>query len=367
MKDSQKTRREFLKFSRDGAIILGALLAGCATNTHFTQGGIMQKRKLRDLEVSALGLGCMGMTHGHGLPKPKDEMIRLLHKAHDLGITFFDTAEIYTYKDETNEALVGDGLKPFRKNVILATKFGIDLKNGKQVLDSSPKRIRAAVEGSLKRLQTDYIDLYYQHRVDTSVPIEEVAGVMRELFNEGKIRAWGLSEAGIATIRRANAEFPLSAVQSEYSMWWREPERELLGVLRELNIGFVPFSPLGKGYLTGAIKPNATFGEGDFKAVVPRFSTENLNANQVIVEFIADIAAQKGATPAQIALAWILKRSDFIVPIFGTTNEKRLVENLGSAGISLSDDEMRDIDKNLANIEIKGERYPPELAERVGN
>ncbi|TQR33129.1 aldo/keto reductase [Campylobacter sp. MIT 99-7217] len=324
----------------------------------------MQKRKLRNLEVSALGLGCMGMTHGHGLPKPKDEMIAFIHKAYEKGLTFFDTAEAYVYKDESNESLVGEAIKGFREKIVLASKFGIYYENGKQVLNSRPEQIRKAAHGSLKRLKTDYIDLYYQHRVDTNVPIEEVAGVMRELFNEGKIRAWGLSEASIETIKRANAEFELSAVQSEYSLWFREPE-SYFNELESLNIGFVPFSPLGKGFLTGAIK-SANFGEGDFKGVVPRFSKENLEANQVLLDFLNEFARSKNISLAQLALGFILAKKDFLVPIFGTTNLKRLDENLSSLEVKFSQSELNEFEKALSEIKISGDRYPPELAARVG-
>ena len=324
----------------------------------------MQKRKLRNLEVSALGLGCMGMTMGHGLPKPKDEMIKFIKKAYEKGISFFDTAEAYIYKDESNESLVGEAIKGFREKIVLASKFGIYYENGKQVLNSHPKQIRKAVEGSLKRLKTDYIDLYYQHRVDTTVAIEEVAGVMKDLFNEGKIRAWGLSEAGIETIKRANAEFKLSAVQSEYSLWWREPE-SYFDELESLNIGFVPFSPLGKGFLTGAIK-SANFGEGDFKGVVPRFSKENLEKNQILLNFLNEFARSKNISLAQLALGFILAKKDFLVPIFGTTKLERLDENLSALDVKFSEEELKDFNETLSKIEISGDRYPPELAARVG-
>jgi aryl-alcohol dehydrogenase-like predicted oxidoreductase len=266
----------------------------------------MQKRKLgkSGLEVSALGLGCMGMSHGYGPAADKKEMIALIQAAHKLGVTFFDTAEVYG--PFINEELVGEALVPFRNEVVIATKFGIKMVDGKQVLNSKPEAIRQAVEGSLKRLKTDYIDLYYQHRVDTEVAIEEVAGTVGDLIREGKIKHWGLSEAGVQTIRRAHAVLPVTAVQSEYSMMWRQPEEELLPTLEELGIGFVPFSPLGKGFLTGRFDKNTTFAKDDFRSIVPRFKPENLDANQVLVNLIHDVAASKKATPAQIALAWVL-------------------------------------------------------------
>lgn len=282
----------------------------------------MQKRKLRNLEVSALGLGCMGMSFGYGEAKDEKEMITLIHKAKDLGIDFFDTAEVYG--PFTNEELVGKAIKSFRNEVVLATKFGIRIEGTKQIVDSTLSKIRQSLEGSLKRLQTDCIDLYYQHRVDTNVPVEEVANLMSEFYKEGKIKAWGMSEAGIQSIKKAHAVFPLSAVQSEYSLWWREPENELLKVLEELNIGFVPFSPLGKGFLAGKFNANSTFENNDFRSQVPRFKSENLKANLDLVYALEDIAKSKNATLAQIALAWVLAQKAFIAPIFGTTNLRRL-------------------------------------------
>ncbi len=293
----------------------------------------MQKRKLgkSGLEVSAIGLGCMGMSHGYGPASDKNEMISLIHAAIDRGVTFFDTAEVYG--PYTNEELVGEALAPFKGKVVIATKFGIKMVNGKQVLDSKPEHIRQSVEGSLKRLKVEAIDLYYQHRVDPEVPIEEVAGVVQDLIQEGKVKHWGLSEAGVETIRRAHAVQPLTAIQSEYSMMWRSPEEELLPTLEELGIGFVPFSPLGKGFLTGTIDKNATFVESDFRSIVPRFKPENLEANQVLVELIKKIAAGKNATPAQIALAWVLAQKPWIVPIPGTRKLERLEENLGAVNV----------------------------------
>ncbi|MGG1674751.1 aldo/keto reductase [Neobacillus sp. NRS-1170] len=326
----------------------------------------MQKRKLgkSGLEVSAVGLGCMGMSHGYGLASDKKEMISLIHKAFDRGVTFFDTAEVYG--PYVNEELVGEALAPLKGKVIVATKFGIQMENGKQVLDSNPERIRQSVEGSLKRLKVDTIDLYYQHRVDPNVPIEEVAGAVQDLIKEGKVKHWGLSEAGVVTIRRAHAVQPLTAIQSEYSMMWRSPEEELLPVLDELGIGFVPFSPLGKGFLTGKIDKNAAFVNSDFRSIVPRFKPENIEANQVLVELIQNIAAVKEATPAQIALAWVLAQKPWIVPIPGTRKLERLEENLGSVEVVLTPMELKDLNEALSKIEISGDRYPAEYANRVG-
>lgn len=326
----------------------------------------MQKRKLgKDgLEVSALGLGCMGMSHGYGPASDKKEMISLIHNAVDRGITFFDTAEVYG--PYINEELVGEALAPYKEKVSIATKFGIQMKNFKQVLDSKPEQIRLSVEGSLKRLQIDTIDLYYQHRVDPNVPIEEVAGVMQDLIKEGKIKHWGLSEAGVQTIRRAHKVQPLTAVQSEYSMMWRAPEEELLPTLEELGIGFVPFSPLGKGFLTGNVAKDATFGSDDFRSVVPRFTPENIEANQVLVHLVQKIAAEKGTTMAQIALAWVLYQKEWIVPIPGTRKLERLEENIGAADVVLTPEEMNRLNDALAKIVISGERYPKDHADRVG-
>jgi len=324
----------------------------------------MQKRKLgkSGLEVSAVGLGCMGMSHGYGPASDKKEMISMIHEAIDRGVTFFDTAEVYG--PYVNEELVGEALAPFKEKVVIATKFGIQIVDGKQVLDSKPERIRKSVEGSLRRLKIDTIDLYYQHRVDPNVPIEEVAGVVQELIKEGKVKHWGLSEAGVKTIRRAHSVHPLTAIQSEYSMMWRSPEEELLPALEELGIGFVPFSPLGKGFLTGKIDKNATFDSSDFRSIVPRFKPENIEANQVLVELIKEIAAGKDATPAQIALAWVLAQKPWIVPIPGKLN--RLEENLGDVEIELTLGELSDLNNAPSKIEISGDRYPAEYANRVG-
>ncbi len=326
----------------------------------------MKKRKLgkSGLEVSAIGLGCMGMSHGYGPASDKKEMISLIHAAIDRGVTFFDTAEVYG--PYVNEELVGEALKPFKGKVAIATKFGIQMENGKQVLNSNPKTIRQSVEGSLNRLKVDSIDLYYQHRVDPNVPIEEVAGVVQDLIKEGKVKHWGLSEAGVQTIRRAHAVQPVTAIQSEYSMMWRTPEEELLPTLEELGIGFVPFSPLGKGFLTGKIDKNASFDNSDFRSIVPRFKPENIEANQVLVNLIEKIAVGKDAKPAQIALAWVLAQKPWIVPIPGTRKLKRLEENLGAAEVELTPEELDDLNDALSKIEISGERYPAEYANRVG-
>jgi aryl-alcohol dehydrogenase-like predicted oxidoreductase len=328
----------------------------------------MQKRKLgkSGLEVSAIGLGCMGMSYGYGPASDKKEMIKLIHAAIDRGVTFFDTAEVYG--PYVNEELVGEALAPFKEKVVIATKFGIKMENGKQVLDSKPEHIRQSVEGSLKRLKVEAIDLYYQHRVDPEVPIEEVAGVVKDLIQEGKVKYWGLSEAGVETIRRAHAVQPLTAVQSEYSMMWRSPEEELLPTLEELGIGFVPFSPLGKGFLTGKIDKNTTFVKSDFRSIVPRFKPENLEANQVLVDLIKNVAARKNATPAQIALAWVLAQKPWIVPIPGTRKLERLEENLGAVDVELTPEELSDLNDALSKIEISGDRYPAdsEYANRVG-
>ncbi|WHZ00357.1 aldo/keto reductase [Peribacillus simplex] len=326
----------------------------------------MQKRKLgkSDLEVSSIGLGCMGMSHGYGPASDKKLMISLIHEAIDRGVTFFDTAEVYG--PFVNEELLGEALAPFKGKAVIATKFGIQMVNGKQVLDSKLERIRQSIEGSLKRLKVDTIDLYYQHRVDPSVPIEEVAGVIQDLIKEGKIKHWGLSEAGVETIRRAHSVYPLTAIQSEYSMMWRSPEEELLPTLEELGIGFVPFSPLGKGFLTGKINKDSTFGSSDFRNVVPRFKPENIEANQVLVELIKKIAVGKDATPAQIALSWVLAQKQWIVPIPGTRKLERLEENLGAADVEMTHEELNDLNNALSKIEISGDRYPAEYANRVG-
>ncbi len=328
----------------------------------------MKKRILgNSLEVSAIGLGCMGMSHGYGPASDRNEMISLIHAAVDRGVTFFDTAEVYG--PFINEELVGEALAPFKGQVVIATKFGIKEVDGKQVLDSKPEQIRQSVAGSLKRLKVDTIDLYYQHRVDPNVPIEEVAGVLQDLIKEGKVRYWGLSEAGVQTIRRAHAVHPLTAIQSEYSMMWRQPEKELLPTLEKLGIGLVPFSPLGKGFLTGRFDKDSSFDSSDFRSIVPRFSPENLDANQVLVNLIKDVAAGKNATPAQIALAWVLAQKPWIVPIPGTRKLERLEENLGAADVELTAREMRDLNEALSKIEIAGDRYPAgsDFAKRAGN
>ena len=316
------------------------------------------------LKVSAMGLGCMGMSHGYGAAGDKKEMIKLIHQAVEKGVTFFDTAEVYG--PYTNEELVGEALEPYRKEVVIATKCGIQIVDGKQIVIGKPETMRRSIEGSLKRLRTEYIDLYYLHRVDPKTPIEEVAETMKQLQQEGKIRHWGVSEAGVQTIRRAHAVFPLTAVQSEYSMWWREPEKELLPTLEELGIGFVPFSPLGKGFLTGSINKDTRFDKSDFRNIVPRFTTENLNANQVIIDFIKILANEKNATPAQIALAWVLAVKPWIAPIPGTTKLSRLEENLQSINVEITPEELRKINDMLNSIPISGDRYPEELAKRVG-
>src|SRR2546427_6235810 len=326
----------------------------------------MQKRKLgkSGLEVSALGLGCMGMSQSYGVPPDKQAMISLIRTAVERGVTFFDTAEIYG--PYTNEALVGEALAPVRTQVVIATKFGIKSENGQQVQDSRPERIKQSVEGSLKRLRTDVLDLYYQHRVDPTVPIEDVAGTIKDLIRQGKVKHFGMSEAGVRTIRRAHAVQPLTAVQSEYSLWWRRPEAELLATLEELGIGFVPFSPLGKGFLTGTIDEKTTFVSSDFRNIVPRFTPEARKANHTIVDVLKNIAEKKHATPAQIALAWLLARKPWIVPIPGTTKLARLEENIGAAAIRLAADDLRDIDSAASRITIQGARYPDHLEKRTG-
>jgi aryl-alcohol dehydrogenase-like predicted oxidoreductase len=326
----------------------------------------MQKRKLgkNGLEVSALGLGCMGMSYAYGEIPDKKEMISLIHKAVEDGVTLFDTAEMYG--PFTNEELLGEALAPYRSKVVIATKFGIKMQDGKQVQDSRPEQIRKSVEGSLRRLNTNFIDLYYQHRVDTAVPIEDVAGAIKDLIRAGKIKHWGLSEAGVKTIRRAHAVQPLTAIQSEYSLWWRRPEEELVPTLEELGIGFVTFSPLGKGFLTGSFNKDSKFGKSDFRNIVPRFTPEALEANQVLVDILRKVAEQKHATPGQIALAWLLAQKPWIVPIPGTTKLNRLEENIGAANVILTLKELSEIKLALGKIKVVGDRYPEELEKRTG-
>jgi len=326
----------------------------------------MKKRVLGNsgLEVSALGLGCMGLNFAYGSATSKQEAIKLLQGAVDLGITFFDTAE--AYGPFTNEELLGEALAPFRDKVVIATKFGFKAGNPALGMDSRPETIKAVAEAALKRLKTDYIDLFYQHRVDPEVPIEEVADVIQQLIKEGKIRHWGLSEVGAATIRKAHATQPVTAVQSEYSLWWREPEQEVLPVLEELGIGFVPFSPLGRGFLTGTINENTQFESTDFRNTLPRFSAENRKANQALVELLKEIAIEKGSTPAQIALAWLLAQQPWIIPIPGTTKLHRLQENIQAATIVLSADDLQQIQQAASKITVQGARYPEHLQKTVG-
>ena len=326
----------------------------------------MKKRQLgkSGLEVSAIGFGCMGLNYAYTATIDKKESVSLLRAAVDRGVTFFDTAEIYG--PYTNEELVGEALKPYRDRVVIATKFGVRSRDGKQMQDSHPLRIRESVEGSLKRLNTGVIDLYYQHRVDTQVPIEDVAGTMKDLIREGKIKHWGLSEAGVQTIRRAHAVQPVTAVQSEYSLWWRRPEEALLPALEELGIGLVPFSPLGKGFLTGTISKDATFDKSDFRSIVPRFTPAALAANQALVDLLKQVGEEKKATPAQIALAWLLGQKPWIVPIPGTTKLSRFEENIGAANVELAGSDLGRINAALAKIKVEGERYPEELEKRTG-
>ncbi|MGZ9092434.1 MAG: aldo/keto reductase [Rhodoplanes sp.] len=329
----------------------------------------MQKRKLgnRDLEVSALGLGCMGLSFGYGPVVDKQEGISLIRSAVERGVTFFDTAEVYG--PFTNEELVGEALAPSRDQVVIATKFGFnfDPKDGAQRgLNSRPEHIKQVAEASLKRLKIDAIDLFYQHRVDPDVPIEEVAGAVKDLIQEGKVKHFGLSEAGVQTIRRAHAVQPVTALQSEYSLWWRQPEEEVLPTLEELGIGFVPFSPPGKGFLTGAISESTTFDSSDFRNTVPRFTPEARKANQTLVDLLGEIAARKHVTRAQIALAWLLAQKPWIVPIPGTTKLHRLEENIGAAGVELTPDDLRDIDGAVSKIAVQGARYPEHLQRMVG-
>jgi aryl-alcohol dehydrogenase-like predicted oxidoreductase len=329
----------------------------------------MQKRKLgnSNLEVSAIGLGCMGMSFGYGPAHDKQEMIAVLRAAVERGVTFFDTAE--AYGPFTNEVLLGEALAPFREQVVIATKFGFKEGTPAAGLDSSPERIRLVVEQALKRLQTDRIDLLYQHRVDPKVPIEDVAGTVKDLIQEGKVKHFGLSEAGADSIRRAHAVQPVTALQSEYSLWWREPEVEILPTLEELGIGFVPFSPLGKGFLTGKIDENTTFESTDFRNIVPRFTPENRKANQTVVDLVSEIARRKNSTPAQIALAWVLAQNApqrvEIAPIPGTTKLHRLEENLGAADIELTADDLREIDDAASKITVQGDRYPATMQKMI--
>ena len=330
----------------------------------------MQERKLgkRNLEVSAIGLGCMGMSFSYGPPKDKQEMISLIRAAVERGVTFFDTAEVYG--PYTNEELVGEALAPLRRQVVIATKFGwkIDPKaeRGLAGLDSRPAHIKEVAEASLKRLKTDVIDLFYQHRVDPNVPIEDVAGAVKELIQQGKVKHFGLSEAAAKTIRRAHAVQPVTAVQSEYSLWYREPEKEVLPALEELGIGFVPYSPLGKGFLTGKIDANTSFDSSDFRSTLPRFNSENRKANQALVDLLQKIAQRKKATPAQIALAWLLAQKPWIVPIPGTTKLHRLEENLGAGALDLTPADLRDIENAASKITVQGARYPEHI-EQMSN
>jgi len=330
----------------------------------------MQKRTLgnSNLQVSAIGLGCMGMSFSYGPPKDKREMISLLRTAVDRGITFFDTAEVYG--PYTNEELVGEALSPVRDRVVIATKFGfrIDPASGRRWvgLDSRPEHIKEAVEGSLKRLRTDAIDLWYQHRVDPDVPIEDVAGAVKDLIQQGKVKHFGLSEAGVQTIRRAHAVQPVTALQSEYSLWFRDPERQVLPALEELGIGFVPYSPLGRGFLTGKMDESTTFDSSDFRAKLPRFTPEALKANQALITVIADLAKRKSATHAQIALAWLLAQKPWITPIPGTTKLHRLEENIGAVDVELTPDDLREINGAVSKMPVQGERYPEELQRMTG-
>jgi aryl-alcohol dehydrogenase-like predicted oxidoreductase len=327
----------------------------------------MQQRKLgkSNLEVSALGLGCMGLSYGYGPAADKQEAISLIRTAVERGITFFDTAE--AYGPFTNEELVGEALAPVRDQVVIATKFGFKFEGEKQSgTDSRPEHIKEVAEASLKRLKTDHIDLFYQHRVDPDVAIEAVAGAVKDLIQEGKVRHFGLSEAGMQTLRRAHAVQPVTALQSEYSLWWRKPEQEVLPTCEELGIGFVPFSPLGKGFLTGKIDENTTFDKSDFRNIVPRFTSEARKANQALVDLLRQIADRKNATPAQIALAWLLAQKPWIVPIPGTTKLHRVEENIGAVSVELTSDDLREIDSTASKIEVQGDRYPEALERRTG-
>ncbi|GAA3780598.1 aldo/keto reductase [Flavobacterium ginsengiterrae] len=325
----------------------------------------MEKRKLgtQGLEVSALGLGCMGLSFAYGTAVDKEHGIKIIREAYEQGINFFDTAEAYGI---ANEELVGEAVKPFRKDAIIATKFGFKGGQAFNGQDSRPENIRAVAEESLRRMKTDVIDLFYQHRVDQNVPIEDVAGTVKDLIQEGKVKYFGMSEAGAETIRKANEVLPVSALQSEYSIWWREPELEVLPVLEELGIGFVPFSPLGRGFLTGAITENTSFEAADFRNSLPRFSEENRKANQKLVDLLSAIASQKQATPAQIALGWLLAQKPWIAPIPGTTKSNRLTENIGGASINLSAEDVKNIDDSFAQTTIQGDRYPAQIQQTVG-
>ena len=328
----------------------------------------MQKRKLGDsgLEVSAIGLGCMGLSYGYGPATETKEAIKLIRAAFERGVTLFDTAEAYgPYK---NEELLGEALAPFREKVVIATKFGFEFnaEGGQSGMNSRPDHVRAVAEAALKRLKTDVIDLFYQHRVDPDVPIEDVAGTVKQLIAEGKVKHFGLSEASAPTIRRAHAVQPVTALQSEYSLWWREPEQEIIPTLEELGIGFVPFSPLGKGYLTGAINEATKFDSTDFRNIVPRFTPEARKSNQTLVELLGGIAAKKGATSAQIALGWLLAQKPWIVPIPGTTKLHRLDENIGADAVTLTSDELREIEEAVSKVQVQGDRYPAHLQARVG-
>ena len=327
----------------------------------------MEKRTLghAGLEVSAIGLGCMGLSHGYGPATDKQQALALIRGAVERGVTLFDTAEVYG--PFTNEELLGEALAPVRRQVAIATKFGFKIVEGKQAgLDSRPVHIREVVESSLKRLKTDVVDLLYQHRVDPNVPIEDVAGTVKQLIGQGKVRYFGLSEAGARTIRRAHAIQPITALQSEYSLWWRDPEREILPTLQELGIGLVPYSPLGRGFLTGAINDGTQFDANDFRNILPRFTAEGRKANQTLVDTLRQLAERKGVTPAQIALAWLLAQKPWIVPIPGTTKVHRLEENLAAADVQLTREELRDIDSTISRIDVQGDRYPADLQERVG-
>ena len=354
-----------------GKLCLGSANAISLLQEGTSKGKEMQKRKFgkSNLEVSAIGLGCMGMSFSYGPPKDKKEMTDLLHAAVDRGITFFDTAEVYG--PFLNEELVGEALAPFRGKVVIATKFGFDLSGsdnrpGAAPVSSRPEHIRRAVEGSLKRLKVESIDLLYQHRVDPNVPIEDVAGTVKELIQAGKVKHFGMSEAAAKTIRRAHAVQPVTAVQSEYSLWWRKPEQEVIPTLEELGIGFVPYSPLGKGFLTGAIKEDAKFDSTDFRSKLPRFTPDALKTNQALIDLLGSIAKQKKATPAQIALAWLLAQKPWIVPIPGTTKLHRLEEDIGAAAVELTSDDLREIESASSKIKVEGARYPEAIEKMTG-